>query len=177
MTAILFNSKKFGILVCDVQHKDRWELTAWMTDILSDRHTDRPPHSCTEWTTRLSTPWFTDWLTDPTTDLLTDRPSQRLNDQQSNYMDQFIRFSKNSPKLYRTHRFSLSSQILPFITFLSQIPPVHALSSWFLNPLNAKLNTICHLLALLGAHHILHVSRIRVNVYIICLYLIVWKLP
>ena len=29
-----------------------------------------------------------------------------------------------------------------------------------LNPLNAQLNPICHLLALLGAHHILHVSRI-----------------
>ena len=28
------------------------------------------------------------------------------------------------------------------------------------NPLNAKLNPICHLLALLGAHHILHVNRI-----------------
>ena len=26
-----------------------------------------------------------------------------------------------------------------------------------------NLNTICHLLALLGAHHILHVSRIRVK--------------
>ena len=33
-----------------------------------------------------------------------------------------------------------------------------------LNPLNAELNRICHLLALLGAHHILHVSRIWVNV-------------
>jgi len=33
-----------------------------------------------------------------------------------------------------------------------------------LNPLNAELNPICHLLTLLGAHHILHVSRIRVNV-------------
>ena len=32
------------------------------------------------------------------------------------------------------------------------------------NPLNAELNPICHLLALLGAHHILHVSRIRVKV-------------
>jgi hypothetical protein len=31
------------------------------------------------------------------------------------------------------------------------------------NPLNAELNPICHLLALLGAHLILHVSRIRVN--------------
>jgi hypothetical protein len=32
------------------------------------------------------------------------------------------------------------------------------------NPLNAELNPICHFLALLGAHHILHVSRIRVNI-------------
>jgi hypothetical protein len=32
-----------------------------------------------------------------------------------------------------------------------------------INPLNAELNPICHLPALSGAHHILHVSRIRVN--------------
>jgi len=32
------------------------------------------------------------------------------------------------------------------------------------NPLNAKLNPICHLLALFGAHHILHVSRMRANI-------------
>jgi len=32
------------------------------------------------------------------------------------------------------------------------------------NPLNAELNPICHLLALLGAHHIFHVSGLRVNV-------------
>jgi hypothetical protein len=32
-----------------------------------------------------------------------------------------------------------------------------------INPLNAELNPICHLPALLGAHHILHVSRIRVK--------------
>ena len=32
-----------------------------------------------------------------------------------------------------------------------------------LNPLNAELNPICHLLALLGAHHILHVSWVRVK--------------
>jgi len=30
-----------------------------------------------------------------------------------------------------------------------------------INPLNPKLNPICYLLALLGAHHFLHVSRIR----------------
>jgi hypothetical protein len=32
-----------------------------------------------------------------------------------------------------------------------------------INSLDAELNPICHLLALLGAHPILHVSRIRVK--------------
>jgi len=36
--------------------------------------------------------------------------------------------------------------------------------SQLITPLNAELNPICHLLALLGAHHILHVSRVRVNI-------------
>ena len=31
------------------------------------------------------------------------------------------------------------------------------------NPLNTELNPKCHFLALVGPHHILHVSRIRVN--------------
>ena len=31
------------------------------------------------------------------------------------------------------------------------------------NPLKPDLNSICYLLALLGAHHFLHVSRIRVK--------------
>jgi len=31
------------------------------------------------------------------------------------------------------------------------------------NTLDAELNPICHLLALLGAHHILHVSGLMVN--------------
>ena len=34
------------------------------------------------------------------------------------------------------------------------------------NPLNAELNPVCHLLALLAAHHILHLSRIRVNIFL-----------
>ena len=34
---------------------------------------------------------------------------------------------------------------------------------FFINPLKAELNPICYLLALLGAHHLLHVSRIRVK--------------
>jgi len=34
----------------------------------------------------------------------------------------------------------------------------------FFNPLNTELNPNCHLLALLGAHHILDVGRISVNI-------------
>ena len=33
----------------------------------------------------------------------------------------------------------------------------------YFNPLNPELNPICYLLALLGAHNFLHVSRIRVK--------------
>ena len=40
-----------------------------------------------------------------------------------------------------------------------------AVVAWLgvINTLNAELNRICHLLALLGAHHILHISRVRVK--------------
>ena len=31
------------------------------------------------------------------------------------------------------------------------------------NPLNAELNPICHLQELLGAHHIFHISALRVK--------------
>jgi transposase len=36
---------------------------------------------------------------------------------------------------------------------------------WF-NPLNTELNPICHLLALLGAPHILNICRIRVKLFL-----------
>ena len=39
---------------------------------------------------------------------------------------------------------------------------VHHVTVGF-NSLNAELNPICHLLALVVAHHILHVSRARVE--------------
>ena len=46
-----------------------------------------------------------------------------------------------------------------FVTFI--YPACNGHTSCF-NPLNAELNPICHLLALLGVHF-LHVSRISVN--------------
>ena len=57
--------------------------------------------------------------------------------------------------------------LLPF--YMDCVPGVvvptsawqHSLNSF--NPFNPELNPICYLLALLGAHHFLHVSRIRVK--------------
>ena len=43
------------------------------------------------------------------------------------------------------------------------VPSIYGNYCYKFNPSNAELNPICHLLALLGAHHILHVSRIRVK--------------
>jgi hypothetical protein len=40
---------------------------------------------------------------------------------------------------------------------------VKTFSQSIINTSNCELNPICHLLALLGAHHILRVSRVRVN--------------
>jgi hypothetical protein len=45
-----------------------------------------------------------------------------------------------------------------------------------INPLNAKLNPICHPLALLGAHPILHVRKIRVNFHLEAPKLSRWQL-
>ena len=42
-------------------------------------------------------------------------------------------------------------------------PYIYDISSLSVNPLKPELNPICYLLALLGAHHFLHVSRIRVK--------------
>ena len=41
--------------------------------------------------------------------------------------------------------------------------PVLYIGRTALNPLKPELNPICYLLALLGANHFLHVSRIRVK--------------
>ena len=49
------------------------------------------------------------------------------------------------------------------LDYWKKIKKVSIFSSVQFNPLNPELNPICYLLALLGAHHFLHVSRIRVK--------------
>ena len=54
---------------------------------------------------------------------------------------------------------------------------VFTLDTTSINTLNAELNPICCLLALLGAHHFLHVSRIRVkslNLRILMIYIYIY---
>ena len=55
----------------------------------------------------------------------------------------------------------------PLIRIRSRFVPIYTPNSYLrktnVNPLNPELNPICYLLALLGAHHFLHVSRIRVK--------------
>ena len=48
------------------------------------------------------------------------------------------------------------------VTFRCETKNVVA-SAHIINPLNPELNPICYLLALLGAHHFLHVNSIRVK--------------
>ena len=50
-----------------------------------------------------------------------------------------------------------------FITAINLLQPTDYVMHHQFNPLNPELNPICYLLALLGAHHFLHVSRIRVK--------------
>jgi len=47
-----------------------------------------------------------------------------------------------------------------------------------IKPLSPELNPICYLLALLGAHHFLHVSRVRVRLLtfrLLMSYIYIWN--
>jgi len=51
-------------------------------------------------------------------------------------------------------------------------------SETHINPLNAELNPICYLLALLEAHHFLHISRIWVKsltLRLLMSYIYIWS--
>ena len=64
---------------------------------------------------------------------------------------------------HEKQRFIIMSKTKAMDNVLKQKYLIHAIISDLFNPLNPELNPICYLLALLGAHHFLHVSRIRVK--------------
>ena len=65
----------------------------------------------------------------------------------------FHRVTVNNP--YSTYFDFSPSEVLSIVPF--------SLDCHIFNTLSPELNPICYLLALLGAHHFLHVSRIRVK--------------
>ena len=56
-----------------------------------------------------------------------------------------------------------STELLWFVLQMAQPSGFYKDDILMLNHLNSELKPICHLLALLGAHHFLHVSMVRVN--------------
>jgi len=94
------------------------------------------------------------------------------------YTKLWLNYTSKQKRIHSNHAISLplswQSSVLqmacPFaqrLSFAAEVGELIWTDLWnettSLNPLNAELNPICHLLALLGAHHILHVSRMRVK--------------
>jgi len=73
----------------------------------------------------------------------------------------YIRATTETPTSYSGGWSSLSKQRTSPTSIA--FPPISSAHTFSVNPLNPELNPICYLLALLGAHHFLHVSRIRVK--------------
>ena len=71
--------------------------------------------------------------------------------------DEAAAFETLSIYLWLLYQFLQQCEL--FTQTLSFSPPYITITR--INPLNTELNPICHLLSLLGAHHILHISRIR----------------
>jgi len=77
-----------------------------------------------------------------------------------------LNFRKQVLSLIR--RYTIPKMLIPLsLLFPTFHPHPHRQESFSLplNLLNAELNPICHLLASLGAHHIFHVSELRVNLH------------
>ena len=79
--------------------------------------------------------------------------------------------------IYRA--FKMAKLLIGDISYLSKVPERARRNGWptVINPSNAELNPICHLLALLGAQHNLHVSRIRVKISQWYRHLLKWEEP
>jgi len=92
---------------------------------------------------------------------------------QALYLSQFPlrRHHGRSPRAYVNQKLQIQLRFL-------MMSDITLETCWTINPLNLELNPICYLLALLGAHHFLHVSRIRVKLLTFRLwmsYICIWS--
>ena len=74
------------------------------------------------------------------------------------YHISYILYLYHISYIYTSDNESCNTLICNTVTSLQVVPRKYSI-----NPLNAELNPICCLLALLGAHHFFHVSRISVK--------------
>ena len=90
-----------------------------------------------------------------------------------------LTFSDQAPRASATESFWFYVNILAGTPLLGDPKELfhRGPEYWPFNPSNAELNPICHLLALLGAHHIFHVSGLRVKVKGKAVPLQVWSDP
>jgi hypothetical protein len=70
-------------------------------------------------------------------------------------------------KKKKRHNFAAWIKLLPGVSKTLTVLLITFFCEYLLNPFNAELNPIRHLLALAGAHHFVDVTRIRVKV--VCL--------
>ena len=79
--------------------------------------------------------------------------------EQHNCNESWTLFEIHAERSQNCHRFCKTLSQQKHVVLQSTAP----LQLKCFNPLNPELNPICYLLALLGAHHFLHFSRIRVK--------------
>ena len=77
-------------------------------------------------------------------------------------MSDYRRWEIQSPSYHNMH-FKQTSNFVLYTEDPKVEPQVYKRAIQFFNPLKPEFNPMFYLLALLGAHHFLHVSRIRVK--------------
>ena len=83
--------------------------------------------------------------------------------EQEKFIHLYLNFCNNSNKKLPRYILTLFCHTEPPSTNNDITINLKSLMQCPFNPLNPELNPICYLLALLGSHHFLHVSRIRVK--------------
>ena len=74
--------------------------------------------------------------------------------------------SKKKKKILRSYGpypSHLADWVIQNTLWSQYVLSAYKFACYFINPLNAELNPVRHLLVLVGAHHVVHVSKVRLN--------------